>query len=284
MQKKVLISGSDGFTGPYLINELKKRNFIIYGLNSNLLDEESLSNEFNKIKPNYVVHLAGISFTQHRNNKLIYESNLIGTLNLLECVKKSSVNIECFLASSTASMYQFSNENCFSEKSKVHPMNHYAVSKFGMEKLISLYRKSFPIIVTRPFNYTGVGQHKNNLVPKIVNAFKKNKSEISLGNIDIYREFNDVRFVSKCYAYLIDMVKEIDTPINICTGNAVHIKEILKICAQLTCHDININIDEDLVRQDEIKKIIGNPGLLNSYIKDKNEYTITDTLTWMLSK
>ena len=87
-----------------------------------------------------------------------------------------------------------------------HParaVNHYGMSKVTMELATKLYA-DLPIVMSRPFNYTGCGQSPNFLIPKIVNAFKAGKREIELGNLNVSRDFSDVRDVVAAYLRLLE--------------------------------------------------------------------------------
>ena len=64
------------------------------------------------------------------------------------------------------------------------------------------YFNEMPIIITRPFNYTGIGQNENFIIPKIVSHFRSRKSEIVLGNLDTYREYNNVEWLANIYFYV----------------------------------------------------------------------------------
>ena len=83
-----------------------------------------------------------------------------------------------------------------------------------------LWMDKLPIFIVRPFNYTGRGQDKKFVVPKIIDHFREKKTFIELGNIDVLREFNDIRFVSDIYTKLL-VTPPIGKIINICTKQIV---------------------------------------------------------------
>lgn len=282
MKEKVLVTGANGFTGRYIIEELRKRNYIPHILNANILHYHQLIEELDKVRPNKIIHLAGVSFTQHEDLEKMYLSNLNGTINILEAVKNLKLKIESMLITSTGSAYKNNLNSKINENSLIKPTNHYAVSKLAMEFAANLYRKNIPLLILRPFNYTGVGQDPVNLVPKIVKAFKEKNKNISLGNIDIYREFNDVRSIAIFYVELIKKIKNYPTPINVCSGNAVSISNIIELCSKITGHDIYINKDERFIRENDPRKIVGDPKILKKLIPNVKFYKIEETLSWML--
>ena len=140
---------------------------------------------------------------------------------------------------------------------------------------------NFPILVTRPFNYTGLGQSEDFLIPKIVKHFKQKKKEIQLGNIDVTREFNDVRDICEIYVKLIKSVKFSDT-VNICSNRGYTVNKIIQICKKLTGHEIDVKIDQNLKRKNDAPVIIGNKSKMMSLIGEHKFRNLENTLNWML--
>ena len=283
MNEKVIVTGARGFTGKYVIQVLRKYNYIPYNLDANLINYKQVYKELDKIKPNNIIHLAGISYTQHKDISKIYQSNLYGTINLLEAIKNLNLPLNSMLIASTGSCYKNNSNTLMNEDSIIEPKNHYSVSKIAMEFAANLYANIIPLIIVRPFNYTGVGQDPLNLVPKIVEAFKKKDTELSLGNINISREFNDVRSIACLYVELIKNIKTHPTPINICSGKAVSISKIIELCSRITNHKIQIKKDIRFVRKNDPKEIVGDTRILKSLIPNLDFHSIEDTLFWMLS-
>ena len=114
------------------------------------------------------------------------------------------------------------------EKSPYMPMNDYAVSKVSMELMANIWKDKLPITITRPFNYTGIGQSENFLIPKIISHFKKKKKSIELGNLEIYRDFSDVRDIAEIYAELME-INPVGETFNLCSGSCISIKQIIEI-------------------------------------------------------
>ena len=285
--KRVLITGVDGFTGKHLEENLKRDGFEVFGTvltkseNKNhflcdIRDFESLKKIVDEIKPNYVFHLAGISFVGESNLKKLFEVNLFGSVNLLDSLRESK-DIKKILLSSSANIYGNQNREILDESLCPNPQNPYANSKNAMENAAKSYFEDLNIIITRPFNYIGKYQDENFVIPKIVKHFKEKREVIELGDIDVKREFNDVRFVIECYKRL--MFGEVKNQIvNICTGKAISLREVLKTFEEIFGYEIKVVRNEKFIRKNEIKVLKGSPKKLFSLIKKPKIYSLKETL------
>ena len=276
--QKILITGGNGFTGRFVCKQLIDSGIAFHKLESNLDDKKNLLKELQFVKPHRILHLAGTAVTESGEFEKKYKNNLIGSINLFESIKEINLKIEKLFIASTGSIYDIKKSEKVNEESNLLPKNHYGFTKYFMEQISILY--DFPIIILRPFNYTGIGQSEDFLIPKIISHFKNHKEEIELGNIEIEREFNDVRFVAKVYSELLLNFNHQCKIINICSGNGVSIKSIISICEELYGHKIKVKKNNLFVRN-EPKSIVGNPKRLEEIIGNLNEYQIEDTLEWM---
>jgi len=290
-KEKVFITGITGFTGKHLEEFFLKKGFSVYGttfsnsslknhLTCDILDQELLSKIINDLKPEYIIHLAAISFVAAKNQKAIYDVNIFGTLNLLNAIEASKYEPKKVLIASSAAVYG-NIEGALDEQMCPKPVNHYGNSKLVMENMVKSYFDRLNIIIARPFNYTGLGQESHFLIPKIISHFKEHKSEIALGNIDVYREFNNVHFVVQCYSKLL-FSKFNSEVFNVCSGNAVNINQIIGLMNQMANYTIKVNINPEFVRKNEIEVLKGNPKKLFDHIEDlSKEFTIEKTLLQM---
>lgn len=291
-KKRVLVTGLEGFTGVHLAAELESKGFEVWGLDhvatniprrlvADLTDTASLCTAIEQAKPQYVVHLAGVAFVGHGNPKAFYDINLVGTRNLLDALAQSSCELECVLLASSANIYGNANGGLLNESTVCHPANDYAVSKLAMEYMARLWIPKIPIVIARPFNYTGQGQTENFLIPKIISHFAQKKQIIELGNMDVWREFNDVRDVAFAYTKLLEE-KPIGQSVNVCSGNLVSLKEVLALAESITSHRIEIRVNSSFVRPNEVIELGGDATLLKKIIRDWQPRPLSDTLQWML--
>ncbi len=278
--KTALITGLNGFTGRYVQAELEKNDFKVIGLSSDLTDINALSAEIAQVKPDAVIHLAGIAFVGHGNTDAFYEVNLIGTRNLLEVLSQNAPDIQSILLASSANIYGNKTEGTLSEDTPPAPVNDYAVSKLAMEQMANLWVNQLPLFIARPFNYTGVGQNDIFLIPKIVSHFKEKRPIIELGNLDVWREFGDVRSVANIYKKLIDK-RPTGKTFNICTGQAHSLREVIALCETITGHNIEIKVNPEFVRANEVRELTGDNRRLKNCIKDWQMWNLENTLRWM---
>jgi nucleoside-diphosphate-sugar epimerase len=290
--KRVLITGLQGFTGYYMARELEQHGYEVWGLGdtvsthprtvvANLLDLPALKVAVAQAQPHYVIHLAGIAFVGHGQPKAFYDVNLVGSRNLLEALEPVANQLECVLLASSANVYGNLQAGLLSEAKPVQPANDYAVSKLAMEYMAKIWLPRIPVVMARPFNYTGVGQSDNFLIPKIVSHFVRKQATIELGNMDVWREFNDVRDIVYAYRSLLE-AKPIGQIINVCSSNLVSLRDALSMASELTGHHIEARVNPQFVRANEVLTLGGDSSFLKSFILDWHPHPLRETLAWML--
>jgi len=279
---RVLVTGLDGFTGQYVKNELTKHGHVVEGLACNLMDAAGLAAEIKEKQPDVVVHLAAIAFVGHGNAADFYQINLIGTRNLLEALSQHASGLKAVLLASSANVYGNSKEGVLLEESPLNPANDYAVSKLAMEYMAKLWLNKLPLFVVRPFNYTGVGQSVDFLIPKIVSHFKSKAPFIELGNLDVWRDFSDVRFVASAYARLVE-TPPVGKIVNVCSGTTYSLRDVLAFCETISGHQLEVRVNPAFVRANEVKVLCGDVTRLRSLIGALVSPPLEDTLRWMLT-
>lgn len=233
-------------------------------------------------RPDYVIHLAGISHVAHDDLEEQYLNNVVGTRHLLSELAALPHPVEHVIVASSANVYGNREVETLTEDLDLRPANDYGVTKVAVEYLAKMFSDRLPITTVRPFNYTGVGQSTAFLIPKIVDHFRKRAPVIELGNIDVARDFSDVRDVCVIYQQLLGNSAALGATLNICSGTAVSLREIMTMCRDITGHSIEVRINPAFVRENEVRVLSGSTAKLQQVIGVLDRIPLIETLRWML--
>ena len=288
---KVLITGINGFTGVYLEKHLRSHGFEVYGtvidtpqqdnhLQCDITQRSQVDKVISAVEPDYLIHIAAISFVGESNASLIYDVNVIGTENILQALIDYDIKPVKTILASSATIYGNQGEEVLDESMCPKPVNHYGCSKLSMEHMASNFFDKIDIIVTRPFNYTGIGQEKHFLIPKIVEHFKEGKKEIELGNIHVAREFNDIHYVVEIYRRLL-LSDARSTIVNLSSNNPIRLLDVIEEMQKIAGYTMDIKVNPAFVRPNEIASLAGSTQKLSSIITIPNKYSLKDTLNKM---
>lgn len=278
---RLLLTGANGFTGCHIIPAAQKSGYELKALTCDLTNQLAVIDEVARIRPTHVIHLAGISAVTHANEEDFYRVNLFGTQSLLLALDALPEVPEKILLASSANVYGNALVSPVSELTCPQPVNHYAISKLSMEFMAASFFKKLPIVIGRPFNYTGILHDNRFVVPKIVEHFKRKESEIELGNLNVMREYNDVRVICKAY---LDLLK-LGVPgeiYNIASGNPVSLSTIISTMEKVTKHSIHVRVNPAFVRSNEIEVLSGSAVKIENLIGPLKHPALEDTLSWML--
>ncbi|QYE36745.1 GDP-mannose 4,6-dehydratase [Polymorphobacter sp. PAMC 29334] len=275
-----------GFTGRYVENTLRSKGHEIVdpeiaSPGFDLKERDSLVTAFAVAEPDAVIHLAAISFVGHGDPADFYRVNTVGTTNLLEAAAAARHVPTKIILASSANIYGNSPLSPLTEVMPAAPVNHYACSKLAMELMARQWFDRLPILVTRPFNYTGVGQSPSFLIPKIVDHFRRRAEVVELGNLDVARDFSDVRDVAAAYARLLDSPVA-GAIVNICSGRSYSLQWIVDSCAEITGHTIKIVTNPAFMRAEEVKMLTGSSAKLDAITGKMERHDFIGTLRWML--
>lgn len=282
---RVLVTGLRGFTGRYVEAELCAAGYKIFGLTSaddtpvDLLDAVGVREAIARIQPQAVIHLAAVSFAAHGDVDAVYRTNIVGTRHLLSALASLPTPPLKSLLASSAHVYG-NAQGRLNESAALAPANDYAVSKLAMEYMAATWAAQLPVVIARPFNYTGVGQASHFLIPKIVDHFRRGERHIELGNIDVWREFMDVRTVAWAYRRLLETQGSARV-VNICAGASHSLREVLAMMAELAGYAIEVRVNPAFVRANDMQRLEGDPDRLLATIGSGPSFTLMDTLRWM---
>jgi GDP-6-deoxy-D-talose 4-dehydrogenase len=272
-----LVTGADGFTGRHFAAAAEAVGHHILKLQANLAEASAVRVEVANYLPDGVVHLAAISFVGHSDESAFYAVNVVGTTNLLAALAQLPVKPRQILLASSANIYGNFDNSPIDEDVFPAPVNHYAMSKLAMEYMARTYREQLPIMICRPFNYTGPGQGSNFVIPKLVSHFAKRTPSISLGSLNVEREFNDVRMICDAYLHLLKH-GEPGEVYNICSGRPYTLQYVIATLEQMTGHNMTVEVNSAFVRANEVHRLCGNPAKLQALLAREKLSLIAPTL------
>jgi GDP-6-deoxy-D-talose 4-dehydrogenase len=186
------------------------------------------------------------------------------------------------LLASSANIYGNATAGVLHESSVASPANDYAVSKLAMEYMSRLYYDRLPIVISRPFNYTGVGQADSFLLPKIVAHVRRGAPVIELGNLDVARDFSDVRLVVDAYTRLLQTPAASGSTFNVCSGTAYTLNDVLQLAREISGRDFEVRVNPAFVRQNEVKVLLGSRASLDACVGPLTTIELRETLRWMI--
>ncbi len=293
--KKVLIIGINSFTGKHLALYLNNQNYDVYGsvfsgaisdkiFQCDIRDKNSIKSVIERVLPDFIINLSGISFVDNLNKELFFMVNLFGVENILEAILSiKDYKPKKILLVSSATVYGNQSSDLLDEEMCPNPINYYGISKYSMEQIAKTYFDKLNIIIARPFNYTGIAQEKHFLIPKIVSHFKDKKNEIELGNIEVFREFNDIEYVCNIYEKLLnsDVKSEI---VNVCSNRVIALKDVILMMCEIAKYSIIVKVNPNFVRVNEITKLSGSTDKLFKLIGKIEQKELKETLTNMFKE
>jgi GDP-4-dehydro-6-deoxy-D-mannose reductase len=266
---KVLITGSSGFVGRYLKSYLLSRSIKVQEIPADIdiRDKNKVYNFCLNYSFDAVVHLAAQSFIPRsiEDPKETNEINFTGTLNLLEGLREAKFS-GVFLFVGSSDVYGIVPESLLPIRENLahSPINPYAKSKSAAEFLCkkwSFSKSGMRIIMTRSFNHIGPMQDQRFVISRFCKQVALIKcglqeSNIRVGNLNVTRDFTDVRDVVRAYLILLEKGSN-GSVYNVCSGQEISLKNILPILRQIANIDFSEEVCSDLYRDAEQVRVFG---------------------------
>ncbi|MEW5899919.1 MAG: GDP-mannose 4,6-dehydratase [Acidobacteriota bacterium] len=283
-RKRVFISGATGFAGRHLMSALPASEYITYGAtypqpprpdeqNIFFLDMRSERDVFEAVKaaqPDWIFHLAAVSNVRHswERRRETMETNVLGTFHLFEAVKKFAPRART-LYTSSSDVYGFiaggrkEAARAFSEDDPFHLLSPYSLTKFSGELLAKFYSgvEGLDIVIARPFPHTGPGQSADfvcsDWARQVIQIERgRQKPVIRVGNLDVRRDFTDVRDTVRAYILLMQKGKNGEV-YNICRGRGTSLREILETFLSSCSKTVRVEQDSEKMRKMDIPSLFG---------------------------
>ena len=282
---KVLVTGSEGFIGSHLTEELVKaghdvRAFVLYNSFNSWGWLEELSPEIMKHvevftgdvrDPNGVkeamrgmdgvFHLAAliaIPFSYHSPDTYV-DTNIKGTLNVLQAARE--LQTQRVLVTSTSEVYGTAQYVPIDEKHPYQGQSPYSATKIGADRLAEAFYRSFemPVTIVRPFNTYGPRQSARAVIPTIITQLLSGKEEIKLGSLTPTRDFNYVKDTANGFIEIYKSDRTIGEEINIATQQEISIGQLAEELIRQINPNAKIICDEQRLRPEksEVNRLLG---------------------------
>lgn len=294
--KKVLVTGSDGFIGSHLTEELLKQGydvkaFVYYNsfntwgwldtLPKDILNQIEIFQgdirDPNGVKEamkdvDAVFHLAAliaIPFSYHSPDTYV-DTNIKGTLNVLQAAR--NLGTERVLVTSTSEVYGTAQYVPIDEKHPYQGQSPYSATKIGADRLAESFYRSFdlPVTIVRPFNTYGPRQSARAVIPTIITQLLFGEREIKLGSLTPTRDFNYVKDTANGFIEIYKSDRTIGEEINIATQNEISIGQLAEELIAQIAPNAQIICDEQRLRPEksEVNRLLG----ANQKIKDLTDW------------
>lgn len=282
--KRILVTGADGFIGSHLTEALVRagaevRAFVLYNslgrtgwledspheiqheieiFAGDIRDAHRVSQAMTGIE--IVCHLASLIAIpySYRSPDSYVETNIRGTLNLLQCAIDAEVTR--FIHTSTSEVYGTANYVPMDEAHPVIGQSPYAATKIGADQMAEAFHRSYglPVVTLRPFNTYGPRQSARAIIPTIMTQILSGTESIQLGSREPVRDFTFVEDTVRAFVLAAQTEGLEGTLTNVGSGTGVTIGELADMIIGMSGRDVEIVTDEQRIRPSgsEVMKLI----------------------------
>lgn len=311
--KKVLVTGADGFIGSHLVERLvaqgaQVKAFVYYNsFNSWGWLDTLPSQTMNKVevfagdvrdpngvleateKADVVFHLAaliGIPFSYHSPDSYV-DTNIKGTLNILQAARKNGV--KKIIHTSTSEVYGTAQYAPIDEAHPINPQSPYAATKSAADELALSFYRSFdlPVAILRPFNTFGPRQSARAIIPTILSQICAGQGVIKLGNLDATRDFNYVTDTVGAFLKVAEIPQTVGQIFNAGSSTEISIRELVDLIQKIAKKKIKVITERKRLRpgKSEVERLVCNADKLQSVCDWKSRVSLEQglklTLAWL---
>lgn len=313
LNRKVLVTGADGFIGSHLTERLARegahvRAFVYYNSFGHWgwLDETDLalmknieiflgdirdSNRvFEAVEGQEIVfHLASliaIPYSYHAPDSYV-QTNIGGTLNILNACRK--IGVDRIIHTSTSEVYGTAQYVPIDEKHPLQGQSPYSATKIGADMLAESFHRSFnlPVVIIRPFNTYGPRQSARAVIPTIMSQLFHGDKKIKLGALHPKRDFSYVADTVSGFLYTALCDKAIGHVINIGSGQEISIQDLAKTIMKVTGIEADIVCEEERLRptKSEVDRLLSDVTRAREWAgwtpQHPLEQGLTETAKWI---
>jgi NAD dependent epimerase/dehydratase len=310
MNKKVLVTGADGFIGSHLVEMLVEQGARVRALsyynafnNWGWLEDIPCLPELEVVTgdirdPHFCVtltknidiifHLAAliaIPYSYSAPGSYI-DTNIKGTLNILQAAQQN--NCERIIHTSTSEVYGTAKYVPIDEKHPLQPQSPYSATKIGADSIALSFFNAFnlPVVLARPFNTYGPRQSARAVIPSIISQLMAGKKKIHLGDIRPTRDFNYVKDICSGFIAIAESENVLGEVINLGTNSEISIKDLFHLINKIMKSGAEITMDEERKRPDksEVFRLLCDNKKARNLLNYKPKYTLeaglNTTIDW----
>lgn len=311
--KKVLVTGADGFIGSHLVEMLlekgcKVRAFVFYNsfnswgwldsfekgnlsrievVSGDVRDRDSVRNAIAGMDA--VFHLAALIAIpySYKAPESYVDTNIKGTLNILQSCKDAK--IERAIVTSTSEVYGTAQYVPIDEKHPFQGQSPYSASKIGADRIAESFYRSFelPVTIARPFNTFGPRQSARAIIPTIITQLLSGEDKIRLGSLSPTRDFTYVKDTCKGFIEILKNDRTIGEEINISSNTEISVKDLAQNIIEIINPRAKIISDEIRIRpkKSEVNRLVGANEKITALTGWMPQYSFKDglieTINWM---
>jgi GDP-4-dehydro-6-deoxy-D-mannose reductase len=278
--RRVLVTGSNGFVGSYLVPLLRGLGAIVVGVGlqetdmsgcqeyyrTNLEVLDATRQLVQKVSPDFTIHLAGQSSvgSSWANEWQTISANVGSSVNLLNALSRTGPTRVLLISSGEVYGHIMRPAQV---EDKLAPCNPYAMSKALVEMTVRPYDESeLQIVTARAFNHTGPSRPPTFFEAYVIHELAvaaragASKTVLRTGNVDVIRDYSDVRDVVMQYLLLLS-TGNAGGVYNVCSGRGWLLRDIIALVGEIAQIDVDIDVDPARLRPNDVAYLVGSSSL-----------------------
>ena len=285
------MTGARGFAGRYLVEHLEATGADVTGWTRehvDLRDRPAVSRAMAALRPSVVYHCAGAAHVGQSFSNVAdtLAANVLGTHHVLDALRRAGIHARVLITGSSLVYRQ--SDRALKEEDPTGPATPYAVSKLAQEMLgqRGIREDGQQVLLSRSFNHTGPRQAATYAAPTFAQQIAliekgRVRPEIVVGNLDASRDLHDVRDTVRAYATIAER-GEPGRIYNVCSGQAVTIREVLTRLIAMSRVPVTVTVDPVRYRPSDNLMLWGDRTRIEQELAWKPEIPLEQTLADLL--
>lgn len=316
--KRILVTGADGFIGSHLVEHLAKqghavRAFVLYNslgsrgwldsaqlgagvefIAGDIRDAQSVRAAMRGCQ--VVLHLAALISIpySYQAPESYLDTNVRGTMNVLQAARE--FGIEKVVHTSTSEVYGTARFVPITEEHPLQGQSPYSASKIAADQMATAYFSSFgvPVAVMRPFNTYGPRQSARAVIPTVISQIAARSRTVKLGALHPTRDFNHVADTVRAFVATAESDRAVGEVINIGSNFEISIGDTVKLIAEVMQAEVAVQTDAERLRpkDSEVERLWADNTKAKRLLGWEPSYAgreglrrgLQETVTWFLDE